>query len=98
MLNYQCHQRKMVIFFVGWLLPNNEVVTKDTIIDGNITLKFKWKLPYVCPENCISSEDGSTCTREVTVSLSKTTACPNGYTKENDICKKTETVNCTLNK
>lgn len=31
----------MVIFFAGWLLPNNEVVTKDTIIDGNITLKSK---------------------------------------------------------
>lgn len=53
-------------------MSNNEVVTKDTIIDGNITLKSKWKLPYVCPENCIPSEDGSTCTREVTVSLSKT--------------------------
>ena len=50
----------------------------------------------MCPENCISSEDGSTCTREFTVSLSKTTACPNGYTKENNTCKKIETVNCTI--
>lgn len=23
-------------------------------------------------------------------------SCPSGYTKENDICKKTETVNCTI--
>lgn len=62
--------------FEGWLLPDGNVVTKDTIIDGNITLKSKWKLPYVCPENCIPSDDVSTCTREVTVSLSKTTPCP----------------------
>lgn len=25
-------------------------------------------------------------------------SCSSGYTKENDTCKKTETVNCTLNK
>lgn len=84
--------------FAGWLLPNDEVVTKDTIINGNITLKSKWKLQYVCPENCTPSEDGSTCTREVTISLTKTTSCPSGYTKENDICKKIETVNCTIAK
>lgn len=23
-------------------------------------------------------------------------SCPSGYTKENDICKKAETVNCTI--
>ncbi len=72
--------------FVGWLLPDGNVVTKDTIINNDTTLKSKLKLPYVCPENCTPSEDGSTCTREVTVSLSKTTACPNGYTLKSGKC------------
>lgn len=60
-------------------------------------LKAKWKLPYVCPDDCIPSIDGSTCTRTVTTNISKKTLCPSGYIK-NDTCKKTETVNCTLNK
>lgn len=31
-----------------------------------------------------------------TTSKVTTESCPSGYTKENDICKKTETVNCTI--
>lgn len=33
-----------------------------------------------------------------TTSKVTTESCPSGYTKENDTCKKTEIVNCTLNK
>lgn len=146
--------------FDGWLL-NNELVTSDTVITDDSVLTAKWKLPYICPDNCTPSEDGSTCTREVTTGVSKKTSCPSGYssksgkcvnyktkyhatsiskspfwkcnsgdfmyseedgvggaymwcvkttskvttescpsgyTKENDTCKKTEIVNCTLNK
>lgn len=61
-------------------------------------LKAKWKLPYVCPNNCIPSIEGSTCIRTVTTNISKKTSCPSGYTKENDTCKKIETINCTLSK
>lgn len=52
----------------------------------------------MCPDNCITSIDGSTCTRTVTTNISKKTSCPSGYTKENDTCKKIETINCTLSK
>lgn len=72
--------------FDGWILENNEKVTKDTIISKDTILKAKWKLPYVCPDNCIPSIDGSTCTRTVTTNISKKTSCPSGYSSKSGKC------------
>lgn len=144
--------------FAGWVDGNGNSITKDSIINGNVTLKALWK-SYTCPTGCTPIGDGSKCTREKTTSMvtktscpsgsilyntwygsgsfciklstkesanirqcdtwegaeveykdakgkfwcvktvKKTTTkgCPSGYTKVDNTCKKTETVNCTIN-
>lgn len=65
--------------FAGWIDENGNPITKDTIVDKNITIKATWKEPYTCPENCTPIGDGSKCTKEVTKDMTTTTSCPNGY-------------------
>ena len=151
--------RKEGYVFGGWVDGNGNLITKDTVVSGNMTIKALWK-SYTCPTNCTPIGDGSRCTKEVTTNMvsktscpsgsilykpwynpnkslciklstkvdanirqcdtwddaevdykdsngkhwcvktvRKTTSkvCPNGYVKSGSICKKTETVNCTLN-
>lgn len=72
--------------FVGWILENGEDVTKDYIIDKNITIKAVWKEPYTCPDNCTPIGNGSKCIKEVTTNMKTSTTCPKGYTLYNNLC------------
>ena len=65
--------------FAGWIDENGNVVTKDTIVDKDITLKATWKEPYTCPSGCTPIGDESKCTKEVTIDMVTTSSCPSGY-------------------
>ncbi len=65
--------------FVEWIDENGNVVTKDTILDKNITLKAIWKEPYTCPSDCTPIGDGSKCNKEVITDMVATSSCPSGY-------------------
>lgn len=72
--------------FAGWVDENGNAITKDTVVDKDITIKATWKEPYTCPKNCIPTGDGSKCKREVTTSMVNKTSCPSGYSLVNGQC------------
>ena len=72
--------------FAGWVDENGNAVTKDTIVNKNITIKALWKEPYTCPSNCTPIGDGSKCTKVVTKDMVNKTSCPSGYTLKNGQC------------
>lgn len=65
--------------FAGWVDEKGNVITKDSIVDKNITIKATWKEPYTCPSDCAPIGDGSKCTKEVTANMVTTSSCPSGY-------------------
>ena len=70
--------------FKGWLDESGNLLTSESTVEKDITLKAKWVEPYTCPDNCTPSEDGKTCTRTTVVSPSSREYCPgteynNGY-------------------
>ena len=77
--------------FNGWVDENGNGVTKDTIINGNITIKATWKKTYTCPSGCTPIEDGSKCSKEVTTNIVTSTSCPSGYKNINGKCVNTST-------
>ena len=83
--------------FRGWVDEKGNEITKDTKVDKNMTIKAVWKEPYTCPKDCTPIEDGSKCTKTTTKELIVYTECPSGYTMDGEVCKKTETINCTAN-
>lgn len=72
--------------FAGWILENGDAITKDYIVDKNITIKAVWKEPYTCPDDCTPIGDGSKCTKEVTTNMQTSTACPKGYALYDNLC------------
>lgn len=62
--------------FKGWLDENNNLLTAESIVEKDITIKAKWVEPYTCPENCEKSADGKTCTRTTVVAPSVQNVCP----------------------
>jgi len=72
--------------FAGWVDENENAITKNSIVDKNITIKATWKEPYTCPSDCTPIEDGSKCTKEVSKEMSTTSSCPSGYTLKNGMC------------
>lgn len=88
---------KIGYVFAGWADENGNAITKDTIVNENITIKATWKEPYTCPADCTPIGDGSKCTKEVTKEMSNTSSCPSGYTQSGNTCKKTETISCKAN-
>lgn len=72
--------------FSGWVDEKGNTVTKDTIVNGNMTIKATWKVPYACPENCTPIGNGSKCTKEVTKEIGTISSCPSGYTLKNGHC------------
>ena len=64
--------------FAGWVDENGNAITKDTVINENITIKAIWKEPYTCPSDCTPIEDGSKCTKTYTQDLVVYTGCPTG--------------------
>lgn len=77
--------------FNGWVDENGNEVTKDTIVNGNITIKATWKKTYTCPSGCTPIEDGSKCSKEVTTNIVTSTTCPSGYKNINGKCVNTST-------
>ncbi len=63
--------------FTGWVSDSGDSITKDTVINGNITLKAVWK-SYTCPSGCSPIGDGSKCSKEVTTQMVNKTGCPSG--------------------
>lgn len=72
--------------FVSWVDSNGNVITKDTVINKNMTIKAKWVLPYTCPDDCEPQDDGSKCKKESTLEMVESSTCPSGYTEKNGIC------------
>ena len=64
--------------FAGWVDENGNKVTKDTIVNENMTITATWKEPYTCPSDCTPIEDGSKCTRTTTKDVVTYTGCPSG--------------------
>lgn len=72
--------------FAGWVDENGNAITKDTIIDKNITIKATWKEPYACPTGCTPIGDGSKCTKTTTKDLVVYTGCPSGTETVEKFC------------
>lgn len=72
--------------FAGWVDENGNAITKNSIVDKNITIKATWKKPYSCPSDCTPIGDGSKCNKEVTTNMVTTSSCPNGYKLINGQC------------
>lgn len=64
--------------FTGWVDENGNKITKDTIVNNDISIKATWKEPYTCPEDCTPIGDGSKCTRTTTKDIVVYTGCPSG--------------------
>ena len=64
--------------FVGWLGENGNVITEDSIVDKNITIKATWKETYTWPSDCTPIGDGSKCTKTYTKDLVVYKGCPAG--------------------
>jgi len=77
---------KIGFVFKGWVDSNGNAITKDTIINDNITIKAIWIEPYTCPSGCTPKGDGSTCTKVSATGLTTGTGCPSGYTLKNNQC------------
>ena len=65
--------------FAGWVDENGNAITKDFIVNKDITIKALWKTQYTCPSDCLPIGDGSKCTKEVTTNMVTTSSCPSGY-------------------
>ena len=72
--------------FVSWIDSNGDEITKDTIINKNMTIKAKWVLPYTCPDECTPQGDGSKCVKESTTKMVDSNVCPSGYTEKSGMC------------
>ena len=62
--------------FRGWLDDKGNLLTSDSLVERDMTLKANWKDPYTCPQDCSPSEDGKTCTKKLTASPSTREVCP----------------------
>ena len=51
--------------FAGWIDEEGNIITKDSLINKNTTIKATWKEPYTCPSGCTPIGDGSKCTKTV---------------------------------
>ena len=72
--------------FKGWVDDLGNTITKDTIVNDNMTIKVIWIEPYTCPLDCTPTGDGSKCTKELTTDMVFATDCPSGYTMSNGKC------------
>lgn len=64
--------------FAGWVDENGSAITKDYIVNKNVTIKATWKKPYNCPSGCTPIGDGSKCTKTSTKEMLTYTGCPSG--------------------
>ncbi|MBQ3474588.1 MAG: hypothetical protein IJH20_00230 [Bacilli bacterium] len=69
-------KQKDKLKFKGWLDESGNLLTADSTVEKDITIKAKWIEPYTCPADCIPTEDGTKCTKTTIVEPSKQTICP----------------------
>lgn len=62
--------------FRGWLDDKGNLLTADSVVERDMTLKANWKESYTCPQDCTPSADGKTCTKKTTVDPSSQEVCP----------------------
>ena len=72
--------------FAGWVDENGNAITKDSVVEKNITIKATWKEPYTCPSECTPIGDGSKCTKTSTKDLVAYTGCPTGTETVEKFC------------
>lgn len=72
--------------FVGWVDENGNAITKDLIVDKNITIKATWIEAYTCPTGCTPIGDGSTCSKVTTANIIKAGSCPSGTETIDKFC------------
>lgn len=72
--------------FAGWVDEDGNVITKDTIVNKNITIKATWKEPYTCPSGCTPIGDGSKCTKTSIKDIVTYTGCPTGTETVEKFC------------
>lgn len=72
--------------FDGWVDTDGNTITKDTIINKDMTIKAIWKEPYTCPNDCDPIENGSKCVKETTTDMIIVSGCPSGYRMSNGKC------------
>lgn len=60
-------KNKKDYIFNGWLDEEGNLLDGNYIVLKNMLLKANWKNAYTCPEGCIPSEDGKTCTHTLVV-------------------------------
>ena len=72
--------------FAGWIDENGNAITKNSIVDRDITIKALWKEPYTCPSDCTPIGNGSKCTKTSTKDLIVYTGCPNGTETVEKFC------------
>lgn len=72
--------------FAGWVDEDGNTITKDTIVNENMTIKAIWKEPYTCPSDCTPIGDGSKCTKATTKDVVTYTGCPSGTETVEKFC------------
>lgn len=66
--------------FRGWVDSDGSLITVDSTVEKDITLKANWVEPYTCPEDCVPNEDGKTCVKTSSEAPQKKMIC-NGREK-----------------
>ena len=77
---------KVGYVFVGWTDKEGNLITKETIVNKDITIKAIWKEPYTCPSDCTPIGDGSACTKISVADLIVYTGCPSGTETVENFC------------
>jgi len=65
--------------FKGWLDDKGNLLTSESIVEKEMTLKASWGNTYTCPENCTPSEEGNTCTRKTVQDMEHSSECIDSY-------------------
>ena len=65
--------------FKGWLDDKGNLLTSESIVEKEMTLKASWGNTYTCPENCTPSEEGNTCTRKTAQGMEHSSECIDPY-------------------
>lgn len=72
--------------FKGWLDESGSLLTSESVVEKDITLKAKWVDPYTCPKDCTPSEDGKTCTKTDYKDKEVSTGCAFPYVNKEGHC------------
>lgn len=80
--------------FGGWLDDKDELLTNESVVEKDITLKAKW-LEYTCPEDCKPLEDDPTkCVKLLTETPKTRKVCPDGTNQLYGYCYDKSKADC----